>query len=122
MLIEQLQKYKIILGAVKASSITPQMVGNLLSLAGFRIDPILAPLVSEVIRAKGEGKSVFDLVGDEKLMAEVEALLNITGKQSSDEAKQVESISVTAALRCPHCDKHFAVIDAPGVYELINKQ
>lgn len=122
MLIEQLRKFKIILNSVQATTVSPSVLQKVLQLAGFHLDLSFVPIITQVIQARGSGKTLFDLIEDEQLMVEVEALLNMNNKKLTSNCDDSESILLTSAIRCPHCNLPFAIIDAPGVIDKIQSK
>lgn len=117
---ENLRKFSLILSAVKTSTITPEIIGSLLKMIGVQVDPSLMPIVTDVLKARGSGKTLYSLLEDEQLMTEVEALLNIT-KKSDSSNQQGKLVELTTVIRCPHCEGAFSLEDAKGMREHIKQ-
>lgn len=119
---ENLRKFSVILSAVKASSITPEVLSPLLKMIGVQIDPALIPIITDVFKTAGKGKSLYSLLEDQKLMSEVESLLNITKSTPSDQTERGKLVELTTVIRCPHCNGAFSIMDAIGMREHIQIQ
>lgn len=119
MLREKLSSFSMILKAVNAQSVTPDVVRMVLQMTGVRLDSGVFGLIAEVIKNQGS-KSLFDIIEDDQLMTEVEALLDINSQSGNHPSTlSSDSISVEAVIRCPHCSGPFAIIDAPGLYQKV---
>lgn len=119
---EKLLPYLRLFSGLKAETFTLGKLSSLMGLLGVKLDLGSLELLLDLVQSQ-RGKSLGQLLDDEQLMNQLEALININSS-STDSADQKgnELINVHSAVRCPICEAAFAIIDAPGLREQLSNQ
>lgn len=131
-MLEALKGYTTLLGFLNIKNITAEKLTMVLGMAGFQLNQDFAGIIVEMLKeaqASRQINSLADVLKDEALMNEITSLIAAANEKggliqhhADVEVDNSQLVDVNAIVKCPHCEKPFGLIDAPGLRDHLLNQ